>query len=39
MTGLTTTGLTTLLDHLYEGDVVDVADLSRVSEANPRNVA
>ena len=33
------TGLTTLLDHLYEGDVVDVADLARVSEANPRSVA
>ena len=28
-----------VLDHLYEGDVVDTADLARVSESNPRSVA
>jgi len=33
------TALTSLLDHLYEGDVVDTADLARVSETNPRSVA
>lgn len=33
------TTLTALLDHLYEGDVVDTADLARVSETNPRSVA
>ena len=33
------TTLTSLLDHLYEGDVVDTADLARVSDANPRSVA
>ncbi|WP_419837720.1 antitoxin Xre/MbcA/ParS toxin-binding domain-containing protein [Candidatus Poriferisodalis sp.] len=27
-----------LLDHLYEGDVLDTADLARVSDANPRSV-
>ncbi len=31
--------LATLLDHLYEGRVVDTADLARVSETNPRSVA
>ena len=33
------TTLTSLLDHLYEGDVVDTTDLARVSETNPRSVA
>jgi putative toxin-antitoxin system antitoxin component (TIGR02293 family) len=33
------TTLTTLLDHLYEGEVVDTADLARVSDTNPRSVA
>ncbi len=33
------TALTSLLDHLYEGDVVDTADLARVSDTNPRSVA
>ena len=33
------TTLTSLLDHLYMGDVVDTADLARVSETNPRSVA
>ena len=33
------TTLTSLLDHLYEGNVVDTTDLARVSEANPRSVA
>lgn len=33
------TTLTSLLDHLYEGDVVDTADLARVSDTNPRSVA
>lgn len=33
------TTLTSLLDHLYEGDVVDTADLARVTETNPRSVA
>jgi len=33
------TALSALLDHLYEGDVVDTADLARVSETNPRSVA
>lgn len=33
------TTLTSLLDHLYEGDVVDTADLARVSETNPRSVS
>ena len=33
------TALGTLLDHLYEGHVVDTADLARVSETNPRSVA
>ena len=31
--------LTALLDHLYEGDVVDTADLARVSDTNPRSVS
>lgn len=33
------TTLTSLLDHLYQGDVVDTADLARVSATNPRSVA
>lgn len=33
------TTLTSLLDHLSEGDVVDTADLARVSDTNPRSVA
>ncbi len=33
------TTLTTLLDRLYEGDVVDAADVARVSDTNPRSVA
>jgi putative toxin-antitoxin system antitoxin component (TIGR02293 family) len=33
------TSLTTLLDHLYEGDVVDNADVARVSATSPRSVA
>lgn len=33
------TTLTSLLDHLYEGGVVDTADLARVSDTNPRSVA
>lgn len=33
------TTLTALLDHLYEGDVVDTADLARVSDTNPRSVS
>lgn len=33
------TTLTALLDHLYEGDVVDTADVARVSETNPRSVS
>jgi len=33
------TTLTSLLEHLYEGNVVDTADLARVSETNPRSVA
>lgn len=33
------TTLTSLLDHLAEGDVVDTADLARVSDTNPRSVA
>ena len=32
------TALTALLDHLYEGDVVDTADVARVSDTNPRSV-
>jgi putative toxin-antitoxin system antitoxin component (TIGR02293 family) len=35
--GIMTT-LTALLDHLYEGDVVDTADIARVSDTNPRSV-
>jgi len=31
--------LTSLLDHLYEGDVVDTADVARVSDTNPRSVS
>jgi len=33
------TTLTSLLDHLYEGDVVDTTDLAWVSDTNTRNVA
>ena len=33
------TNVGTLLDHLYEGDVVDTADVARVSATNPRSVA
>ena len=33
------TTLTTLLEHLSEGAVVDTADLARVSHTNPRSVA
>lgn len=33
------TALTSLLDHLYEGEVVDTADLARVTVTNPRSVA
>lgn len=33
------TTLSLLLDHLYEGNIVDTADLARVSETNPRSVA
>jgi putative toxin-antitoxin system antitoxin component (TIGR02293 family) len=33
------TTLTSLLDHLSEGDVVDTADLARVSDTHPRSVA
>ena len=33
------TTLTALLDHLYEGDVVDTADVARVSDTNPRSVS
>lgn len=32
------TTLTALLDHLYEGDVVDTVDVARVSDTNPRSV-
>ncbi|MBX7068387.1 MAG: MbcA/ParS/Xre antitoxin family protein [Microthrixaceae bacterium] len=33
------TTLSSLLDHLYQGDVVDTADLARVSDTNARSVA
>jgi putative toxin-antitoxin system antitoxin component (TIGR02293 family) len=33
------TTLTSLLDHLYEGDVVDTADLARVSGTTRRSLA
>ena len=33
------TTLTSLLDHLYDGDVVDNVDVARVSDSNPRSVA
>ncbi|MXW42899.1 MAG: DUF2384 domain-containing protein [Acidimicrobiia bacterium] len=33
------TTLISLLDHLYEGDVVDTADLARISETSPRSVS
>lgn len=32
------TSLTSLLDHLYMGDILDTADLARVSGTNPRSV-
>ena len=32
------TTFTSLLDHLGDGDVVDTADLARVSDTNPRSV-
>ena len=31
--------LTALLDHLYEGDVLDTADVARVSDTNARSVS
>ena len=31
--------VTSLLDHLCEGDIVDAADLARVSDTHPRSVA
>lgn len=34
-----TTLTTSLLDHLYEGDIVDTADVARVSGTNPRSVS
>ena len=33
------TTLTALLDHLYEGDVIDTVDVARVSDTNPRSVS
>lgn len=33
------TTLTSLLEHLSEGDVVDTADLARVTDTNPRSVS
>ncbi|MGI8792225.1 MAG: antitoxin Xre/MbcA/ParS toxin-binding domain-containing protein [Acidimicrobiales bacterium] len=33
------TTLTSLLDHLYEGDVVDTGDLALVTGTSPRSVA
>jgi len=33
------TSLPSLLDHLYDGNVVDTADIARVSATNPRSVA
>ena len=33
------TTFASLLDHLYDGDVVDSADVARVSDSNPRSVA
>jgi len=33
------TSLASLLDHLYEGDVVDTTDVARVSSTHPRSVA
>ena len=33
------TTITSLLAHLAEGDVLDTADLARVSDTNPRSVA
>lgn len=32
------TSLPALLDRLYDGDVVDTADVARVSDTNPRSV-
>lgn len=31
--------LTALLDHLYDGDVLDTADVARVSDTNARSVS
>ena len=31
--------LSALLDHLYDGDVVDTADVARVSDTNARSVS
>lgn len=31
--------VTTLLDHLYEGDVLDAVDLARITKTNPRSVS
>ena len=33
------TAIAELVEHLYEGGVVDTADLARVSDTNPRSVA
>ncbi|WP_420621876.1 antitoxin Xre/MbcA/ParS toxin-binding domain-containing protein [Candidatus Poriferisodalis sp.] len=33
------TAIGKLVEHLYEGGVVDTADLARVSDTNPRSVA
>lgn len=35
---LSITTLAALLDHFHEGDVVDTADVARVSDTNPRSV-
>jgi putative toxin-antitoxin system antitoxin component (TIGR02293 family) len=36
---VTMTTVPVLLEHLYEGDVVDTADVARVSNTNPRSVS
>lgn len=33
------TTLMSLLDHLYEDDIVDTVDVARVSDTNPRSVS
>lgn len=33
------TTLTSLLDHLSDGDLVDTVDLAKVSDSNPRSVS